>query len=97
MSSVTGSPGGGDTATTGTGPVGSPPAEGQGAELPPGQRHRLRPHRPLLHDLESVVPFLIAVAVLITIVVGLIVTVRPHPNTNGTVYENTYNVFSKNS
>ncbi|MBO0713705.1 MAG: hypothetical protein J2P59_03030 [Acidimicrobiales bacterium] len=98
MSSVTGSPGGGSvTATPGTQQVSSPGANEADPTLPPGQRRRPRPRRSLLHDLESLVPFIIAVAVLITIVVGLVLTVRPHPNTNGTVYDNTYGVFSNNS
>lgn len=100
MSSVTGSPGGGNvTATTGAEPVGSRGAnQGDAEEVRPGHRPRApRPHRRLLHDLESLVPFIIAIAVLITLVVGLVLTVRPHPNTNGTVYDNTYGVFSNGS
>jgi hypothetical protein len=106
MSSVTGSPSaGGDP-----GPIGGEEAgarvseqatttsEGPGADVRPGQRRRPpHPHRSLRHDLESLLPFIIAVAVLITIVVGLVITVRPHPNTNGTEYRNTYGVFSRGS
>lgn len=100
MSSITGSP------EAGRDPGSVPPAgahEGapggeQGSpELRPGQRRRPHPHRSLLHDIESVVPFLIALAVLITIVVSLVITVRAHPNTNGTEYRNTYGVFSNGS
>jgi hypothetical protein len=106
MSSVTGSPGaGGDPGPIGgeeTGPPGSQQAtttsEGPGPDVRSGQRHRApHPHRSLRHDLESLLPFILAVAVLITIVVGLVITVRPHPNTNGTEYRNTYGVFSRGS
>jgi hypothetical protein len=79
------------------GPGGAHAAEAHGTDAEPGQRPRPRPHRPLLHDIESVIPFLIALGVLVAIVVSIVITVRPHPNTNGTVYTNTYHVFSNNS
>jgi hypothetical protein len=97
MSSITGSPDAGSSPGAAVPPAGGHESEHGGPDLPPGHRHRPHPHHSLLHDIESVVPFLIALAVLITIVVGLVVTVRSHPNTNGTEYQNTYGVFSNGS
>lgn len=112
MSSIAGGPGGDPAAGGGEPPAVADPSaqhsvdtlepttpatEGRPDELQPGRRQRPRPRHSLLRDLELLIPFLIAVAILIAVVVGLVITVRPHPNTNGTVYHNSYNVLSNGS